>query len=130
MTKPSLSLWNLAIFYHFQFGLGSGRSYAFTRYNYSSHTSTNVCINCVPSLPTPWGTVVGQLRAQPTLRSPFSFHVVLVSHILDGLDYDIERLRQELLGYVGESFFGSELSLTVAKGEEANSNDEFRCGNV
>src|SRR5205085_1501572 len=59
--------------------------------------STNVCINCVPSAQTSWGTVVGPLRAQPAYRSPFSFHIILLHHILEGLDLDAEKLRTKLL---------------------------------
>lgn len=94
---PAKSLWNAAIFYHFQSGLQFGRSYIFTRYLFKSNTSTNVCINCVPSAQTAWATVAGPLRAQLAYRSPFSFHIMLLYHILEGLDLDTEKVRTKLL---------------------------------
>ena len=41
--------------------------------------------------------MVGRLRARLPLRSPFSFHILLLHHILERLDADIVRLRGELL---------------------------------
>ncbi|KAM7192867.1 hypothetical protein V8F20_008664 [Naviculisporaceae sp. PSN 640] len=36
-----------------------GRSYIFTRHDFKTNMSTNVCINCVPTARASWGTVVG-----------------------------------------------------------------------
>jgi hypothetical protein len=89
----------VTIFYHFQSGLQFGRSYIFTRFDLKTNTSTNVCINCVPNAEKAWGTMVGPLRAQEKHRSPFSFHVVLLYHILESLDNDARKQRRELLDH-------------------------------
>ncbi|KAK5652818.1 hypothetical protein OQA88_9484 [Cercophora sp. LCS_1] len=96
-TDTAGEITGVTIYYYFQSGLHFGRIYIFTRYDFRSDTSTNVCINCVPSGKRSWGTAVGPLRAQEAYRSPFSFHIMLLQHILGSLDLDAEELRAELL---------------------------------
>ncbi|KAK1758782.1 hypothetical protein QBC47DRAFT_409622 [Echria macrotheca] len=96
-TDDDGKITGVTIFYHFQSGLQFNRSYIFSRHHLESNTTTNICINCMPSAQTSWGAAVGPLRTQPANRSPFSFHVMLLYRILESLDSDAEKLRTKLL---------------------------------
>lgn len=70
------------IFYRYNYGLQSGRSYIFTTYDFEKKLTTNVCVQFIPKA-APFIGDLGVKIARSNIEQPLALHILIASHTLD-----------------------------------------------
>jgi hypothetical protein len=88
------------LFYGYQFTRFSGLSYVFTKHDFVTKATTNICIHTSNEARAEWIEKLGALVGKSSVEQPFKLHSLIASKSLDEWLIEGGRARSDLLLYV------------------------------